>query len=125
MKPTIELKLPVNPEFVALLRHVSGAAAVRSDLTVNLLDDSKIACSEAAILLINNAIENSDFTWAWYCHDKQLDVQASVPTLLQEVPDFGSMEGFTWTVLSAVAKSLGVTLIEGNLVITFSITESG
>lgn len=123
MNPTIELRLPAIPEFVALLRTISGAAASRSDLNLDLLDDSKIACSEAAILLINNATPDADFAWSWACSPKRLDIRASAPTRLGELPDFSAMEGFTWTVLSAVAKNVATELVDGFLIIEFSIFE--
>ena len=123
MNPTIELRMPATPEFVSLLRTISGAAAARSDLTIDLLDDSKIACSEAAILLINNAAVDADFSWSWACYEGRLDIRASVPTHLTDLPDFSSMEGFTWIVLSAVSKNLIVELVDGFLVIEFSIFE--
>lgn len=123
MNPTIELRMPATPEFVSLLRTISGAAAARSDLTIDLLDDSKIACSEAAILLINNAAADADFSWSWACHEGRLDIRASVPTHLTDLPDFSSMEGFTWIVLSAVSKNLMVELVSDFLVIEFSIFE--
>lgn len=125
MNPTIELRMPATPEFVSLLRTISGAAAARSDLTIDLLDDSKIACSEAAILLINNAAADADFSWSWTCHEGRLEIRASVPTHLTELPDFSSMEGFTWIVLSAVSKNLIAELAGDFLVIEFSIFKSG
>lgn len=124
MNPTIELRLPATAEFVSLLRVISGAAAARSDLSIDLLDDSKIACSEAAILLMNNAVPNADFAWSWACEHKHLNIRASAPSVLRELPDFGSMEGFTWTVLSAVSKNLTTDLVNGYLIIEFSIFES-
>lgn len=121
--PTIELVLPIDTSFVSLLRQVAGAAAAHSDLTIDLLEDTKIACSEAAVLLISHAAHNSSYSWRWYCTDKRVKVVASVPTSLVELPDFSAMEGFTWTVLSAVAKDLAADLAEDRLILTFSIFE--
>ncbi len=123
MNPTIELRLPASPELVSLLRTISGAAAARSDLPLDLLDDSKIACSETAILLIQHAAPHADFAWSWTCEEKRLDVRASVPTLLSQLPDFGSLEGFTWTVLNAVAQNIATEVVSGFLIIDFSIFE--
>jgi len=124
MSPTIELKLPISPDFVGVLRQMSGAAAARADLTIDLLDDLKIACSEAAVLLIQNSLPDSAFTWEWTCSPKHVAVVAKAPSGFTSVPDFSGMEGFTWTVLSAVAKDLAVELLDGNLTIRFSIHDS-
>lgn len=122
--PTIELRLPIETGFVALIRQVAGAAAARADLTIDLLDDTKIACSEAAVLLIQNAPEDSVYSWQWTCVNKKVSVHASGPTTLTELPDFSAMEGFTWTVLSAVARDLHASVSDGQLIITFSIFET-
>lgn len=124
MNPTIEVRLPAVAEFVSLLRSISGAAAAHSDLTLDFLDDTKIACNEAAILLITNATSNADFSWSWACGRKDLSIRGSVQSSLFELPDFGSMEGFTWTVLSAVSKNLKAELVDGYLIIEFSILEA-
>ena len=124
MSPTIELKLPISPDFVGVLRQIAGAAAARADLTIDLLDDLKIACSEAAVLLIQNSLPDTAFTWEWTCSPKHVAVVATAPAGFTSVPDFSGMEGFTWTVLSAVAKDLAVELLDGNLTIRFSIHDS-
>jgi serine/threonine-protein kinase RsbW len=124
MSPTIELKLPINPAFVGVLRQIAGAAAVKADFTIDFLDDLKIACSEAAVLLIQNSLPETSFIWEWTCSTKSVAVAAKAPTSLVNVPDFSEMEGFTWTVLSAVAKDLAIELINGDLVIRFSIHDS-
>lgn len=121
--PTIELVLPIRTSYVSLLRQVAGAAAAHADLTIDLLDDTKIACSEAAVLLIQHAPEDSSYSWNWYCTEKRVDVIASAPTTLRTLPDFSSMEGFTWTVLTAVAKDLSPRIAQGHLVLTFSVYE--
>lgn len=123
INPTIELQLPIKTNFVSLLRHVAGSAAAHADLTIDFLDDTKIACSEAAVLLIQNAPDESTYSWRWYCSEKRVDVEASSPTTLADLPDFSEMEGFTWTVLSAVAKNLTAELRDGQLVLAFSIFE--
>lgn len=123
-QPTIEVRLPASPELVALLRYIAGAAAARADLTIDLLDDTKIACSEAAILLIQHGIPHADFMWTWTCTPGSVQVCASAPTKVTDVPNFAEMEGFTWTVLSSVAQDLSVRVVDSHLVITFSIFEA-
>lgn len=122
--PTIELVLPIRTSYVSLLRQVAGAAAAHADLTIDLLDDTKIACSEAAVLLIQHAPVNSTYSWRWYCSEKRVDVVATAPTTLDTLPDFSAMEGFTWTVLTAVAKELSSKIAQGHLILTFSIYEN-
>jgi len=46
--PDVEIAIPSRPEFVALVRHVVGAAARMGGLSPNLVDNAKLAVSEAA-----------------------------------------------------------------------------
>ena len=46
--PDVELEIPPRPEYVALVRHVAGAAARMGGLSPDLVDNVKLAVSEAA-----------------------------------------------------------------------------
>ena len=46
--PDVEIEIPPRPEYVALVRHVVGAAARMGGLSPDLVDNVKLAVSEAA-----------------------------------------------------------------------------
>jgi len=46
--PDVEIEIPPRPEYVALVRHVVGAAARMGGLSPDLVDNVKLAASEAA-----------------------------------------------------------------------------
>jgi anti-sigma regulatory factor (Ser/Thr protein kinase) len=84
--PDVELEIPPKPEYVALVRHVVGAAARMGGLSPILVDNAKLAVSEAA----TNAVTVS----AGKGSGDQVDVAAEVEgdRLLVEVTDRGSHE---------------------------------
>ncbi|MFL5799314.1 MAG: ATP-binding protein [Actinomycetota bacterium] len=84
--PDVELEIPPKPEYVALVRHVVGAAARMGGLPPNLVDNAKLAVSEAA----TNAVTVS----AGKQSAEPVAVSAEVEgdRLLVEVADRGSHE---------------------------------
>jgi len=46
--PDVDITIPSRPEFVALVRHVVGAAGRMGGLSPDLVDNAKLAVSEAA-----------------------------------------------------------------------------
>jgi len=46
--PDVEIEIPPKPDFVALVRHVVGAVARMGGLSPDLVDNVKLAVSEAA-----------------------------------------------------------------------------
>ena len=46
--PDVAIEIPPKPEYVALVRHVVGAAARMGGMSPDLVDNVKLAVSEAA-----------------------------------------------------------------------------
>jgi serine/threonine-protein kinase RsbW len=84
--PDVEIEIPPRPEYVALVRHVVGAAARMGGLSPDLVDNVKLAVSEAA----TNAVTVS----ARAASDEPVEVTAEIEgdRLLVEVTDRGSHE---------------------------------
>ncbi len=84
--PDVELEIPPRPEYVALVRHVVGAAARMGGLSPNLVDNAKLAVSEAA----TNAVTVSGREQS----EEPVEVAAEIEgdRLLVEVTDRGSHE---------------------------------
>src|SRR6478735_620223 len=82
--PDVELQIPPKPEYVALVRHVVGAAARMGGLSPDLVDNVKLAVSEAA----TNAVTVSQRASS----DEAVRVTAELEgdRLLVEVTDRGS-----------------------------------
>jgi len=82
--PDVDLTIPPKPEYVALVRHVVGAAARMGGLSPDLVDNVKLAVSEAA----TNAVTVSQRASS----DEAVRVTAELEgdRLLVEVTDRGS-----------------------------------
>ncbi len=124
MTPLIEFSLPASADFVSLIRQVAAAACVRADFTVDGIDDAKLACDEAATIVIQNAHQGSHFRWALNVQPKILHVHTSAPTALTALPNFAEQEGFTWTVINAVTHDLNIELIDGEIHIDFYVRDA-
>jgi serine/threonine-protein kinase RsbW len=82
--PDVEIEIPPRPEYVALVRHVVGATARMGGLSPDLVDNVKLAVSEAA----TNAVTMSSRASS----DEPVQVSAELEgdRLLVRVTDRGS-----------------------------------
>ena len=124
MSSLIELRLPASADFVSLIRQVAAAACVRANFTVDAIDDAKLACDEAATIVIQNVPDGSHSEWSLDVKPKCLHVHVSAPTALESLPDFEQQEGFTWTVINAVAQELTIELRDGTLHLDFDVRDA-
>ena len=56
LPPDVEIEIPPRPDYVALVRHVVGATARLGELSRDVVDNAKLAVSEAA----TNAVTVTD-----------------------------------------------------------------
>jgi serine/threonine-protein kinase RsbW len=82
--PDVDLSIPPKPDYVALVRHVVGAAARMGGLSPDLVDNVKLAVSEAA----TNAVTVSQR--ASSDEDVRVTAELEGDRLLVEVTDRGS-----------------------------------
>ncbi len=62
MAETVELQIPCDPKYIAVARLVTAGVAARSGLTIDDIDDLKVAVSEACTNVIDHAFPNLDKT---------------------------------------------------------------
>ena len=84
--PDVAIEIPPKPEYVALVRHVVGAAARMGGLSPDLVDNVKLAVSEAA----TNAVTMTQRAQS----GEHVEVRAEIEgdRLLVQVTDRGSYE---------------------------------
>ncbi|HXJ66572.1 MAG TPA: ATP-binding protein [Actinomycetota bacterium] len=84
--PDVAIEIPPKPEYVALVRHVVGAAARMGGLSPDLVDNVKLAVSEAA----TNAVTMTRRADS----EEKIEVRAEIEgdRLLVQVTDRGSHE---------------------------------
>lgn len=82
--PDVDIRIPSRPEYVALVRHVVGATARLGGLSPDLVDNVKLAVSEAA----TNAVTVSQR--ASSDEDVRVTAELEGDRLLVQVTDRGS-----------------------------------
>ncbi len=100
----VVLRVPAVAGSVALARSTVAAAAAAVELTVDRIDDLRLAVDEAVSLLLEDAVVDSDLvvTVRWGL-EPTIDVTVSTQSATGRVPGPG---GFSWTVLSALVDDV-------------------
>lgn len=98
----VELVVPAHPAYVAIVRTATAGLAARVDLTLDRIEDLRIAVDEACALLVSEAVDGADLVCTFSLADHGLTVEVSGPP--HELPPPTS---FAWSVLSALVDDLG------------------
>jgi serine/threonine-protein kinase RsbW len=110
----VELRVPADATFVAVLRSLTAGLAARCDLTLDEIEDLRLAVDEACALLLPHAGPDTSITARFALHLDYLELSISVPAEPDATPDRG---GFGWTVLCALADEVHVSSRGPELVI--------
>ena len=110
----VEVRVPADVVYVSTLRLTAASLAARCDLTIDDIEDLRLAVDEACALLLPLATKESTLDARFELFSGRLSVQTSVITAQAAEPD---RSGFAWTVLGALANSVDVVRDEGRLAI--------
>jgi serine/threonine-protein kinase RsbW len=113
----VEIMVPADGAFVSVLRSVTAGLASRCDLTLDEIEDLRIAIDEACALLLPLALAGSSITVRFTLAKGSLSIYAAVPASQDADPDQGS---FAWTVLDALASSVTVSRNGSDLAISLT-----
>ena len=106
MREEVQLRFPADGAYVSILRTVTAGVAARSQLTVDEIEDLRIAVDEACSLLLPHARPGADLTATFTLEVGRIGFVAAVAAEPGADPDRG---GFAWTVLRALADDVTVT----------------
>jgi serine/threonine-protein kinase RsbW len=98
--PDVELRIPADSAFLAVLRTATAGLAARLDFTLDDIEDLRIAVDEACAMLLVQALPGADITCEFQLEGEVMTVTVSVLTIDGEEP---SRDTFAWTVLTALA----------------------
>jgi serine/threonine-protein kinase RsbW len=102
---TVLLRVPADPAYLAVLRTASAGLAARLDLTLDEIEDLRIAVDEACALLLGAPdparIDHADISAVFTLSDSSLDVDVSGPA--RSLPERTS---FAWAVLEALVEEV-------------------
>src|SRR3954454_8113182 len=95
---TADLRVPADPAYLAVLRTATAGLAARLDLTLDEIEDLRIAVDEAcALLLEHQAHDGAELHAAFTLRGHTLDVVVTGPA--RTLPQTSS---FAWSVLEAL-----------------------
>ena len=114
---TIDLAVPANPEYVGLIRSAAAHIAAHAELTLDAIDDLRLAVDEAFAVLIAHKPESGAVAIKFTIHSEQLNIELTGPAGSPQ-PDKSS---FAWTVLSALVHEVSTQTSPAGLV-TLSLT---
>jgi len=110
----VEVRIPADVVYVSTLRLTAASLAARCDLTIDDIEDLRLAVDEACALLLPHASQKSTLDARLELQVGRLTVETSVATDEAAEPD---RSGFAWTVLGALASSVDVRQTDGRLAI--------
>ena len=113
----VEMSVPADVAYVSTLRLTAAGLAARCDLTIDEIEDLRLAVDEACSLLLPHARQGSALSARFTLARGRLEVAA-------EVASGGGAEldrdGFAWTVLGALASSVDVSSANDSVMITLT-----
>lgn len=117
-KPEVELRVPADGAYAALLRTSTAGLAARLDFTLDEIEDARIAVGEATAILLEAALPDADLLACFWLSPGRLRITVSVPTSARSTPETDS---FAWMVLTTMAEA-SAHLSEGHLALTLVAT---
>jgi serine/threonine-protein kinase RsbW len=110
----VEVRIPADVVYVSTLRLTAASLAARCDLTIDDIEDLRLAVDEACALLLPHARQDATLEARFELAAGRLAVETSVQTDDTAEPD---RSGFAWTVLGALASSVDVHASDSRLAI--------
>ena len=114
----VTLAFPADSVNVSLARTVAAAMAARADLTIDRLEDARLAADEAVAQLLASTPPGSSLTCAFEAEPGSLRMSVSGPWSDSAPP---STRTFGWTVLDALCTSVHARLDDGTLTLTLTV----
>ncbi len=109
--PDVELRLPAESAYVAVLRMTTAGLAARLDFTLDDIEDLRMAVGEACALVLEHADPGGDLHATFDLSDGSIRVAVSADSSTEDDPD---QESFGWQVLTALTSDV-LTSREGPL----------
>lgn len=102
-RPDVELRLPADSAYAAVLRSTTAGVAARSDFTLDDIEDLRMAVGEASAMVLEQASPGGDLCCTFVLGDHALTMTVSADCEQPIEPD---RDGFAWQVLSALAEDV-------------------
>jgi serine/threonine-protein kinase RsbW len=113
----VEVRVPADVVYVSTLRLTAAALAARCDLTIDDIEDLRLAVDEACALLLPHATPGSTLDARFELAYGRLEVHVSIVSVEDAQID---RSGFAWTVLGALAAPVAVRHDDGHITIALT-----
>lgn len=114
----VELRVPADPAYLTVIRTATAGLAARLDLTLDEIEDLRIAVDEACALLIGHTAHAGRNLYAEFTVRRgALDVHVQGPA--RSLPD---RQSFAWSVLEALVGEVETGATDGGCWIRLSHT---
>jgi serine/threonine-protein kinase RsbW len=110
---SVRLSVPARPEFVHVLRSVTAAVASKVPLSLDDVDDLRLAVDEACARLLSLPGEPTAFRLDLRCLPDRFEVVAAVDSATPVWPPSGFEDTLAWRVLGGLAESVRFELWNG------------
>ena len=109
---SVRVEFPADTINMAIARTVAAAMAARADLTVDQVEDVRLAMDEATSHMIRVATPGSNVTIDLWITGGSVHAKLSCPVGAEAPPE---PEPFSWTVLTALVGSARLQVTAGTL----------
>lgn len=103
----VRVEFPADTINMAIARSVAAAIAARADLTLDQVEDVRLAMDEATSHLIKIATPGASITCDLWIEGTAVYASMACPTATSPPPD---PDPFAWTVLTALVNSIDLTV---------------
>jgi len=116
-RETVMVRIPPNPEHLALLRTAVAGFAARDHFTLDQVDDLRLAVEEGAVQLLKH-VAGEGLTLTVTRTDPGIEVRLSADVDSdQPVID---EESFSWVILRALADDVSIEMQQGHAAIVLA-----
>jgi len=117
----VELRLPADGAFASVLRTLTAGLAARLDFTIDDIEDLRIAVSEAAAMVLDEADEGADLDCRFHLGSDRLTLLIGTTATAPSSPDY---ESFGWQVLATLAEEASIESVPGTYAVRLVVRSS-
>jgi serine/threonine-protein kinase RsbW len=99
----IEIRLTAGSEYLSTVRAVAADLALQQDMTLDEVDDLRLAVDEACSMLVPLAVPGGELRCRFSLAEQEIRVRCSVVAATDERPP---TDGFPWQVLLTLTDSV-------------------
>ncbi|WP_322936679.1 ATP-binding protein [Nocardioides bizhenqiangii] len=117
----VELRLPADGAYAAVLRTLTAGLAARLDFTMDDIEDLRIAVSEATAMVLDQADAGADLVCKFRLEPGELRLEVAAAAESPAAPDYDS---FGWQVLTTLTSAASVEATRGQYAVLISVHSS-